>query len=76
MSKQKTFEFEAVLGRLEKIVESLEGESESLEKSLTLFEEGVKLTDSLKDHLESAEQQIKVLMKDTDGKVKTEDFEG
>ncbi|MBT4067434.1 MAG: exodeoxyribonuclease VII small subunit, partial [Candidatus Marinimicrobia bacterium] len=43
---------------------------------LTLFEEGVKLTDSLKDHLESAEQQIKVLMKDTDGKVKTEDFEG
>ena len=76
MSKQKTFEFEAVLGRLEKIVESLEGESESLEKSLTLFEEGVKLTDSLKDHLESAEQQIKELMKDTDGKVKTEDFEG
>ncbi|MGY8780555.1 MAG: exodeoxyribonuclease VII small subunit [Fidelibacterota bacterium] len=76
MSKDKSFEFEVALKRLEKIVGSLEGESESLEKSLELFEEGVKLTGALKGHLESAEQHIKVLMKEPDGKLKTQDFEG
>jgi exodeoxyribonuclease VII small subunit len=41
---------------------------------MKLFEEGVKLTESLRNHLESAEQRIKVLMKDTEGNLKTEDF--
>ena len=74
MAKQKTFEFEIALKRLEEIVASLEGENESLENSMKLFEEGVKLTESLRNHLESAEQHIKVLMKDTEGNLKTEDF--
>ncbi|MDP6340254.1 MAG: exodeoxyribonuclease VII small subunit [Candidatus Marinimicrobia bacterium] len=75
MAKEKSFEFEAALRRLEKIVGSLEGENESLERSLELFEEGVKLTDSLRDHLELAEQRIKVLLKDSDGNLNLEDFE-
>ena len=58
MTKQKTFEFEIALKRLEEIVSSLEGENESLENSMKLFEEGVKLTESLRNHLESAEQRI------------------
>jgi len=74
MTKQKTFEFEIALKRLEEIVSSLEGENESLENSMKLFEEGVKLTESLRNHLKSAEQRIKVLMKDTEGNLKTEDF--
>ena len=74
MTKQKTFEFEIALKRLEEIVASLEGENESLENSMKLFEEGVKLTESLRNHLKSAEQRIKVLMKDTEGNLKTEDF--
>ena len=74
MAKQKTFEFEIALKRLEEIVASLEGENESLENSMKLFEEGVKLTKSLRNHLESAEQRIKVLMKDMEGNLKTEDF--
>ena len=74
MTKQKTFELEIALKRLEEIVSSLEGENESLENSMKLFEEGVKLTESLRIHLESAEQRIKVLMKDTEGNLKTEDF--
>ena len=76
MTKEKSFEFEAALQHLEKIVSTLEGESESLEKSLALFEEGIKITESLRDHLESAEQRIKVLMNDAEGKLKTEEFEG
>ena len=76
MAKQKILDFEAALRRLEEIVASLEGENESLEKSLTLFEEGVKLTEKLRSHLETAEQRIQVLMKDADGKMSAKDFEG
>ena len=76
MAKQKILDFEAALRRLEEIVVSLEGENESLEKSLTLFEEGVKLTETLRSHLETAEQRIQVLMKDADGKMSAKDFEG
>ena len=76
MPKQKILDFEVALRRLEEIVASLEGENESLEKSLTLFEEGVKLTEKLRSHLETAEQRIQVLMKDADGKMSAKDFEG
>ena len=76
MAKQKLLDFEAALRRPEEIVVSLEGENESLEKSLTLFEEGVKLTETLRSHLDTAEQRIKVLMKDADGKMSAKDFEG
>ena len=76
MAKQKILDFEAALQRLEEIVASLEGENESLEKSLTLFEEGVKLTETLRSHLDTAEQRIQVLMKDADGKMSAMDFEG
>ena len=72
MPKNKLFEFEATMKQLEKIVNTLESESESLEKSLTLFEEGMKLTQSLRDHLDSAEQRIRVLRKDSEGNIKTE----
>ena len=76
MAKQKILDFEAALRRLEEIVASLEGENESLEKSLTLFEEGVKLTETLRSHLDTAEQRIQVLMKDADGKMSAKDLEG
>ena len=76
MAKQKILDFEVALRRLEEIVASLEGENESLDKSLTLFEEGVKLTETLRSHLETAEQRIQVLMKDADGKMSAKDFEG
>ena len=76
MAKQKILDFEAALRRLEEIVASLEGENETLEKSLTLFEEGVKLTETLRSHLDTAEQRIQVLMKDGDGNTSEKDFEG
>ena len=76
MPKQKILDFEAALRRLGEIVASLEGENETLEKSLTLFEEGVKLTETLRSHLDTAEQRIQVLMKDADGKMSAKDFEG
>ena len=68
MSKNKSFEFEVAMAELEKIVTSLEGESESLEKSLSLFESGMKLTESLRSHLDEAEQRIRVLADDAEAK--------
>ncbi|MFQ6611961.1 MAG: exodeoxyribonuclease VII small subunit [Fidelibacterota bacterium] len=76
MVKQKNrFQFEAALARLEAIVESLEGENKTLEQSLELFEEGVKLAEELKLHLEQAEQKVQVLLKDSSGNLKTEDYQ-
>ena len=52
--------------QLEKIVSTLESESESLEKSLTLFEEGMKLTLLCRGQLKEVEARISTIMKDGD----------
>jgi|TARA_B100001750_G_C15192524_1_gene439567 exodeoxyribonuclease VII small subunit len=75
MPKDKLFEFKAAMTELEKIVTSLEGESESLEKSLALFESGMKLTESLRSHLEQAEQRIRILTADAKGQIKSDESE-
>ena len=45
MTRKKSLKFEDSMKRLEKIVDHLEGDSTSLENSLKLFEEGMKLTE-------------------------------
>ena len=62
MVKQKTVDFEKSMRRLEEIVDQLERESASLEKSLKLFEEGMKLTDACRSMLEEAEAKINKLL--------------
>ncbi|MFQ6676877.1 MAG: exodeoxyribonuclease VII small subunit [Fidelibacterota bacterium] len=54
----KETSFEELFQRLEEIVQEMEGEELQLEKSLTLFEEGVKLSDTLRHQLSKAEQKI------------------
>jgi exodeoxyribonuclease VII small subunit len=75
--KQKTFE--ASLQELERIVRNLESGDLSLEESLKLFEDGVKISRECQERLNQAERRIEVLMKDTDGNptlevIKTEDL--
>ena len=74
MTTKKTFDFESAMIDLEKIVERLEGENESLEKSLELFEKGTKLAEELRGQLDSAEQRIKVLQKDKEVEMDREDI--
>ena len=50
--------FEAAIARLEVIVKTMEGDSLSLDESLTLYEEGVALTRRLNRELEEAEQRV------------------
>jgi len=60
MTKEKSFE--ELFQRLEEIVQEMESEDLQLEKSLTLFEEGVKLSDHLRSQLTGAEQKVSELM--------------
>ncbi len=72
--KQKNFE--TSLGQLEKIVRELEQGDLSLEESLALFEEGVKLSRECQERLNQAERRIEVLMRDTDGSPLLETIDG
>ena len=63
--KKQTFEYS--LGELERIVRKLEDGEMSLEESLKLFEDGVKLSRECQERLDQAERRIEVLLKDSDG---------
>jgi len=66
--------FEECLQQLEKIVEQLEKGDLSLEQSLKLFEEGVRLSNSCRQELEAAEGKVEILMKNG-GKLQPQPFE-
>ena len=66
--------FEDCLERLEKIVQELEKGEVPLEKSLTLFEEGMKLSATCRKQLEEAEGKVEILLKQN-GKLQIEPFE-
>jgi exodeoxyribonuclease VII small subunit len=69
-------DFEKKLGRLEDIVEKMETGELTLEDSLKLFEEGVKLSRECNVQLNEAEQKVKLLLGvDTDGNAIERDFE-
>lgn len=65
MTKEITFE--KALEELERIVEQLESGDLPLEKSLELFETGVKLSRSCRERLANAERRIELLSRDGDG---------
>jgi len=68
-------EFEKKLNRLEEIVQKMEKGELSLDESLKLFEEGVKLSRDCHSQLSNAESQVKKLVSvDSSGKVVTENF--
>jgi exodeoxyribonuclease VII small subunit len=66
--------FEESLQRLERIVADLEKGEVSLEKSLTLFEEGMQLSGQCRKELEQAEGKVEILLKQN-GKLQAEAFE-
>lgn len=66
--------FEECLQRLEQILEELEKGDIPLERSLHLFEEGMKLSTSCRKELEEAEGRVEILLKQN-GKVQAEPYE-
>lgn len=68
--------FEKKLTRLEEIVKKMEDGELSLDDSLKLFEEGVKLSRDCNKELSEAEQKVKKLVGvDAEGEPILEDFE-
>jgi exodeoxyribonuclease VII small subunit len=67
-------DFEKQLTALESVVERLEQGDLSLEESVQLFEEGMKLSDACKKELEAAEGKIQLLVEQRSGAMKIVDF--
>ena len=67
--------FEEDLKALESVVEQLERGDLSLEDSVRLFEEGMKLSDACKMELEKAEGKIQVLVDRGRSGMKVVDFD-
>ena len=80
MSEPKTIQspadlpFEAAISRLEVIVKAMEGDSLSLDESLSLYEEGVALTRRLNAELTEAEQRVMILQRTPEGEIKPAPF--
>ena len=73
MGKKKTaaaardLSFEEALARLEQIVRELEESDLPLEKSLAVFEEGVRLSRLLHEKLDESERKVEILLKNEQG---------
>lgn len=68
-------QFEQRLARLEKIVETLEQGTSSLEVSLKLYEEGIVIAASCSKELERAQTRLQQLSKNAQGALKLTDLE-
>ena len=66
--------FEASLEALEQIVRQLESGDLPLEKSLELFEQGVRLSRECQERLSQAERRIEVLLRDNQGRTVVTNF--
>lgn len=72
MPKEK---FEEALRKLENIVSRLEEGNISLEESLKLFEEGIRLSRFCTQRLEEAEKRVEILLKGNDGMIRPKPFD-
>jgi len=59
--------FESSLEELERIVQQLEVGDLPLDRSLELFEQGVRLSRECQKRLDEAERKIEILLKGSDG---------
>ncbi|MBA2340066.1 MAG: exodeoxyribonuclease VII small subunit [Pyrinomonadaceae bacterium] len=76
MKNGETKTFEAQLTKLEKIVRDMERGDLPLEKSLELFEQGVRLSRECQERLNEAERRIELLLRDDEsGRTFTTPFE-
>jgi exodeoxyribonuclease VII small subunit len=68
-------DFERSFQQLEKIVQRLEGEELSLDESLRLFEEGIRLSRFCNQKLSEVEKKIELILADSEGNPEVEPFE-
>lgn len=71
---EKKVSFEEAMEQLENIVLQLENGDVALEKSIDLFQEGMKLSSLCSQKLEQVEKKIEMLIEE-DGTIKKKDFQ-
>src|SRR5262245_41350389 len=74
MKPNNSQNFETSLEELERIVRELERGDLPLEKSLELFEQGVKLSRACQERLNEAERRIEILTRDNQGRATVRPF--
>ncbi len=72
----KTMSFEEAMARLEDIARGLESGTMSLDDSIKVYEEAIKLIKTCNDKLESAEGKVRILTEMKDGTVTDGEFTG
>lgn len=65
-AKPQYKDFESALERLEEITDQLESGDSSLEESIELYTEGLKIAKFCNDTLTDAEKKIKLIVKDSE----------
>lgn len=75
MEELKVKDFESALKTLEDIVGKLETGDLTLERSLELFEEGVKISRFCGSKLEEAERKVEILTRAADGSLSEQPFQ-
>ena len=73
MSKKENT-FEELITKLEELTNKLEGEKLSLDESVKLFEEGIKISKECNEKLENAVKRISILINDGEN-LKEESFD-
>ncbi len=73
-STQSELPFEEAIARLDAIVKTMEGDTVTLDESLSLYEEGVALVRRLNRELDTAEQRVRILQRTPDGEIKPAPF--
>lgn len=72
---KKNITFEEAMTSLEDTVKKLESGESSLDESIALFEEAVKLVRICNERLENAEKRVRILTEGEDGTVTDHPFE-
>lgn len=75
MEEDKDLNFETAMKQLEEIAAQLEKNDLDLDKSVEMFEEGMKLSKKCSEILENAEKKITILVNDGKDNFSEEQFE-
>lgn len=75
MTEEERMDFEKKIKNLENIVDELENEQLDLDRSIELFEEGVKLAEEIKGGLSDAKLRLKKVIQNSELDFEPEDFD-
>ena len=72
--RDKKFDFEENMKRLDEIIAAIEASDAPLEASLALYKEGMALAADCAENLAAAEQEVEMLTKNAAGMVERREF--